>query len=45
MDSNYYEIDQFLSIQRISLLHDKYSDVPIIIRSLPDKLLNINFFQ
>ena len=44
MDSNYYELDQFISLQGSHPLHDKYSTIHMNILSLPDKFVKLKPF-
>ena len=44
MDSNYYELDQFISLQGSRRMRYTYSAVRINIRRLPDKVIKLNLF-
>ena len=44
MDSNYYELDQFISLQGSHPLHDKYSAIHMNIRSLSDKCIKLKLY-
>ena len=44
MDSNYYELDQFISLQGSHPLHDKYSAIHMNIRSLSDKFIKLKLY-
>jgi len=44
MDSNYYERDQYISLEGSHPLQDKYSDIHMNIRSLPDQIIKLKPF-
>ena len=44
MDSNYYELDQLITLHGSHPLHDKYSAIDMNIRSLPEKCIILKPF-